>query len=582
MGCLVNHAVCDGPILIVDDDATTRSLLATYLDAAGYRCVGAGGASEARLLLAEERFALLLCDVNMPGESGLDLIRDVLSEHPDLATLMVSASDDPDAAEAAAKLGAYGYMVKPFGANQLVINVTNALRRRELEIENGAHREQLEELVEQRTVALGDAVLRLERSAEELHRSREETIQRLSRAGEFRDEETGLHVERMGRICYLLAQRLGLDDDHCELIRVASPLHDIGKVGIPDSVLRKPGLLTDEERAVMEGHAEIGFRILSGSDSELLDLAATVAWTHHERFDGHGYPRGLAGEDIPVAGRIAAVADVFDALTHDRVYRPAVPVEEALAILREGRGTQFDPAVLDAFMDILPELGDVFPELADALSGVRDTNGVRVLIVEDHETIRKAVEMLLRQEGFEVVGTAGDAEQAFSLIERRRPQVAVIDVVLPGEDGIELARRLLDEAWAPHVLLYTGAEDERTIKAALELGTAGIASKSGPPNELLGAIREVADGHRYVDPKLGSLLAKLSPVGGFLLTAREREILDCLARGLNGEETAVELFLSPETIRTHIRNAMSKLAARTRVQAVTEALRRGEISPGRR
>jgi putative two-component system response regulator len=557
-------------ILVVDDDAVMRRLLVRQLEGAGYRCVSASGGSEARRLLAQERFSLMLCDLNTP-ESGLDLVGDVRSEDPELATLIVNGSDDTEAADAAGRLGAYGYMVKPFGEGQLLINVANALCRRELELETRSHRERLEELVEQRTLALSDAVRRLERSTEELHRSREETIRRLSRAGEYRDDETGEHVERMGRICHLLAQQLGLDADHCELIRIAAPLHDIGKVGIGDGILHKPGPLSDAERAVMEEHTEIGYRIVRGSDSRLLDIAATIAWTHHEKLDGSGYPRGLAGEEIPIEGRIAAVADVFDALTHDRVYRPALPPERALEILREGRGTHLEPIVLDALFGL--------PEIADIISATKQANGgVKVLIVEDHESLRKGIELILRQEGCEVVGTAGDAEHGYPLIQRRRPEVAVIDVGLPGESGIELTRRLLAAEAPPRVLLYTGSEDEQSLNAAIEVGAAGIVCKAGPPRELVTAIRDVARGGSYFDPRLGSLLAQASPGGESVLTAREREILGLLARGLSGERIAAELFLSPETVRTHVRNAMKKLAARTRVHAVTEALRRREIS----
>ncbi|HZO62284.1 MAG TPA: diguanylate cyclase, partial [Gaiellaceae bacterium] len=173
---------------------------------------------------------------------------------------------------------------------------------------------------------------------------------------EFRDVETGRHTERMGHYCSLLARRLGMDDEHCELVRVASGLHDIGKIGIPDSVLLKAGELTPAERAVVERHAEIGHSILAGSSSRLLSLAATIALTHHERYDGSGYPSGLAGEEIPLEGRIAAVADVFDALISDRPYRPAVTPDEAYQTMLTGRGTQFDPRVLDLLPEVVPGL----------------------------------------------------------------------------------------------------------------------------------------------------------------------------------------------------------------------------------
>jgi PAS domain S-box-containing protein len=190
-----------------------------------------------------------------------------------------------------------------------------------------------------------------EREAQEaLRRSQEETIRRLSRAAEFRDDDTGTHTERVSRFCALIAARLGLDRDHSDQLRIASPMHDVGKIGVADAILRKPGPLDAAERAAMQLHTEIGRSILAGSGAELLERAATIAWTHHERFDGNGYPRGLTDEAIPLDGRIVAVADVFDALTTNRVYRPAYSHEQAFAIMRAERGRHFDPRVLDAFL----------------------------------------------------------------------------------------------------------------------------------------------------------------------------------------------------------------------------------------
>ncbi|MFT4048476.1 MAG: HD domain-containing protein [Solirubrobacterales bacterium] len=207
--------------------------------------------------------------------------------------------------------------------------------------------------IEQR---LRETIEDLERSENALTHSQTETIMRLSMAVETRDQETGDHIERMGRYCQLLAQKIGWSDERCELLRVASPLHDVGKIAIPDAILLKPGALTPEERDEMEKHAEIGHEILAGSDSPLLDLAARIALSHHEQWDGSGYPNGLKGEEIPVEGRIAAIADVFDALTSDRIYRPAMTVERALAIMSEGRGSHFDPELLDVFFDSIVEV----------------------------------------------------------------------------------------------------------------------------------------------------------------------------------------------------------------------------------
>ena len=336
-------------ILVLDDEAQIRSLLTRLLEAQGYACSTAAGASEARRLLAAEDFALVLCDVNMPGESGLDFAQEVLVDYPDTAIVMATGADDRRHAERALANGAYGYMLKPFKPNELLINVVNALRRRTLEIENRESRNRLEQTVLERTSTLRETIAQLESSESELRRLREETIRRLSWAAEFRSNETGQHLLRMSLYCTLLARLVGLDADRTEMIRIASPMHDVGKIGIPDRILLKPTSLTPEERAVMQAHTEMGHRILTGSDVELLDLAATLALTHHERIDGQGYPCGLEDDDIPLEGRIAAIADVFDALTSDRVYRLAFRPDEAREQMLTGRGTQFDQELLDLF-----------------------------------------------------------------------------------------------------------------------------------------------------------------------------------------------------------------------------------------
>jgi diguanylate cyclase (GGDEF)-like protein len=201
-----------------------------------------------------------------------------------------------------------------------------------------------------------DMIAWLERSEDELRSSRAETITRLAHAAEFRSLETGAHVERMSKYCAALARRLGLPEERIALIRIASTLHDVGKIAIPDEVLLKPGPLTSEERRVMQQHPELGHELLAASSSEVLEVAASIALTHHEHFDGSGYPHGLAGEEIPLEGRIAAVADVFDALRSDRVYRSAIPFDQAVELMRQGRGTHFDPEVLDLFIECLPDI----------------------------------------------------------------------------------------------------------------------------------------------------------------------------------------------------------------------------------
>ena len=255
-------------VLIVDDEEAIRHILATLLEPQGYHCTLANNAREARNLLENREFHLVLCDVNMPGESGIDLVRYILVDCPDTAVVMVTGIDSPGLASEALKAGAYGYVIKPFQGTEILINVANALRRRRLEIDNRAHRDNLEQIVRARTAALRQSLDWLERSQKELRLSQEETIQRLAIAAEFRDKSTAQHIQRMSRYCALLAQRYGLKEDHCELIRTASPMHDIGKIGTPDYVLLKPGKFTSEEFDVIAQHADIGYRILSGSDAE--------------------------------------------------------------------------------------------------------------------------------------------------------------------------------------------------------------------------------------------------------------------------------------------------------------------------
>ncbi len=244
-------------------------------------------------------------------------------------------------------------------------------------------------------------------------------------AVEFRDEDTGAHIERIGRFSTLLAEQTGMDQDFNTCLSHAAPLHDVGKVAIPDAILLKPGSLTVEERAIVETHAEEGYRLLRGSSSSILDMAATIALSHHEKWDGSGYPRGLAGEAIPIEGRIVAIADVFDALTSDRVYRPAFTVERAVEMMREQRGLHFDPVLLDAFLDILGSSGP------DARAGIR--SDPQALVQGAREDYAQAIER-------------GDAEAAEGTI-----ATAIDDGIVPATLHAEViapAMRRIGDLWA--------------------------------------------------------------------------------------------------------------------------------------
>jgi putative two-component system response regulator len=287
--------------------------------------------------------------VHLPGESGISLARE-FSRHPARpAVVMVSGQEDAGVARLAIDAGAFGYVTKPFNGTDVVIAALTALHRRRSDRVLVARQARLEEGIVERTAVASDAL-------HQIGIAHEETVLRLSKAIEYRDPGTGGHIERMSHYCGLMAAELGLDAD---IVRVASRLHDIGKIALPDAILHNPGPLTTEERGQMESHAEIGHRLLRDSRSALLDEAAVIAWTHHERHDGSGYPRGLAGDDIPITGRIAAVADVFDALISERTYRPAMAFDDAVAAIVVERGRQFDPVVVDVFLETLDEVRSI-------------------------------------------------------------------------------------------------------------------------------------------------------------------------------------------------------------------------------
>jgi putative two-component system response regulator len=365
-------------LLLVDDEPSSLKLLQRVLESAGYICTTAGSAKEARALLEGSAFSLILSDVEMPGESGIDLLEQVSKSYPDTATLMVTGVDDTDLAKRALTMGAYGYVIKPYEANEILINVTNALRRRHLELENRRHNEHLEDLVKERTTELWNAINELEQAHLDLRLSREETINRLAIAAEFRDDETQRHTERMSRYCELIALLAGFDERSAELLRTASVMHDVGKIGVPDRILLKPGALDEDEAGIMRTHCEIGHKILSGSGWELLDTAAVVALTHHEWVDGTGYPYALSADDIPIEGRIAAIADVFDALVSNRVYRKAFPLGEAVDMMKAGRGSHFDAHLFDLFIGAMDQVLTIKAEIEDgapAHSVTRITTG---------------------------------------------------------------------------------------------------------------------------------------------------------------------------------------------------------------
>jgi putative two-component system response regulator len=354
-------------ILVVDDHDLVRRVLDRMLQREGHRCRQAGSVQEAQQLIAADPPDLVLCDIDMPGQSGLVLVDWLAAQHPDTAVMMVTACDDPAVAARVLAAGADGYLIKPFEPNEIVINVANALRRHQLDADLRRRQAALQQVVDHQSSQIRTSVAELEQASASLQHSYQESVWRLACAAEYRDPETATHLERMSRYSELLARAIQCDPAWCALLRLASPMHDVGKLGIPDEILMKPGRFTEADRLIMNRHAEIGHRILAGSESPLLQMAATVAYTHHERWDGTGYPRGLRGTDIPVEGRIVAVADVFDALTTQRRYKDTMTFDEAEAIMRAESGSHFDPDLIDAFFSRRAEVEAVQGSFADAL-----------------------------------------------------------------------------------------------------------------------------------------------------------------------------------------------------------------------
>jgi putative two-component system response regulator len=328
-------------ILAVDDDEANLSLLKQVLEHAGYTELLTLSDSTS-VESAMERFDpdLLILDLHMPIMDGFELLKKVRANarRDDMPILVFTADATSPTKYEALDLGASDFLTKPGDIQEILLRVKNFLHTHHLQRQLKSMNDTLEEKVQHRTQALWD--------------SQKEMLHRLSRAVEYRDDDTGEHTRRVGELAARLAEGLGLSRTQVELIRLAAPLHDVGKVGIPDSILLKRGKLTEEEMTVVRQHTEIGGNILSDGRSPLLQIAEIIARTHHERWDGRGY-HGLAGEDIPIEGRIVAVADAFDVMTNDRPYKEAWPLDEALAEVENNCGKQFDPKVVDALFQVV-------------------------------------------------------------------------------------------------------------------------------------------------------------------------------------------------------------------------------------
>lgn len=354
---IVNIDPVNARILIVDDEAANVRLLEKMLLAKGYQNVVCTQDPQQVLPLYQELPCdLILLDLDMPKLDGygvMDQLNDLTKNHPP-PILVLTAQHAQNFRQRALDAGALDYVTKPFDASELLSRVRNMLdvqmAQKFMQYQNRI----LEQKVQERTQVISDTRLQVVRC--------------LGRAAEYRDEDTGLHIIRMSKISALLGKAAGMNEAQCEMILNASPMHDVGKIGIPDHILLKPGKFEAEEWAIMKTHSQVGADILEGlegNDSELMDMAREIALTHHEKWNGKGYPNGLRGEDIPMVGRICALADVFDALTSKRPYKKAWTVEKSLDLIKSESGEHFDPALVELFVENLSEIVKIKEKYAE-------------------------------------------------------------------------------------------------------------------------------------------------------------------------------------------------------------------------
>ncbi|MFO7785966.1 MAG: HD-GYP domain-containing protein [Thermodesulfobacteriota bacterium] len=335
-----------GKILIVDDEEPVQRILTRIVERIGRECATASSAEEARRIMSQEPFDLVLCDIRLPGESGIDLVGHILADYPQTAVIMVTGVDDPEVVEKAVDMGAYGYVVKPFRTSELTINIYSALQRQRLESEKKIYVGTLEEAVQNRTAKLQETL--------------DGVIKVIAHIVESKDPYTAGHQRRVAELACAIAHEMELSEERIKGIRMAATIHDIGKVSVPSEILSKPGRLTDMEFGLIKAHPQMGYEILKGVDFPW--PVAEIAYQHHERMDGSGYPRGIKGDEILPEARIIAVADVVEAMASHRPYRPALGIEAALEEISQNKGNAYDPVVADACLEVFTKGEFTFKE----------------------------------------------------------------------------------------------------------------------------------------------------------------------------------------------------------------------------
>lgn len=344
-GLEINTDPLNATILVVDDEASNVRLLEKMLTTMGYHnVICTQNPTEAVPLYQEHNCDLILLDLDMPVLDGYGVMGKLneLTQNKPPPILVLTAQHMQAYRQRAFDNGARDYVTKPFDANELLSRVRNLLEVQMAHKFMHHQNEILEQKVRERTQAL--------------HDTRLQVVRRLGMAAEYRDNETGLHIIRMSKMAVIIAKAAGMNDDQCDLLLNAAPMHDIGKIGIPDNILLKPGAFEPHEWSIMQTHANIGAEILSGDDSDLMMMAHDIALNHHEKWNGKGYPNGRKGEEIPLVGRVTALADVFDALTSKRPYKEAWSTEKAVDLIKKERGQHFDPTLVDVFLEVLPEI----------------------------------------------------------------------------------------------------------------------------------------------------------------------------------------------------------------------------------
>ncbi|NLE65402.1 MAG: response regulator [Elusimicrobia bacterium] len=340
-----SEQILNARILIVEDDRTSRMLLKNILVGAGFQNLRAiPHAGRIVGIFRAFRPDLLLLDLHLPRIHGFEVMKRLREAFPDdyLPILVISADMDEQVRLRALSSGAKDFVQKPYKRTEVLLRARNLIETSLLNKDVQEKNRGLERLVQERT--------------SELYQSRLDVIRRLGFAAEYRDTDTGIHIIRMSRYCQALALALGMNKEEAELILHTTPLHDVGKIAVPDRILLKEGGLNDEEQAVMRTHSAIGADILSGGSSDFLRMAEVIARTHHERWDGTGYPLGLKGEEIPLPGQICAICDVFDALTSERPYKKAWSFQKAAREIQRMSGSHFNPRIVDVFLGILPQI----------------------------------------------------------------------------------------------------------------------------------------------------------------------------------------------------------------------------------